>query len=233
MTATEYLKSNVCSYVWQKHKKHESWKVSTWSKRVNYQVILKEGTEEDIKNLPPETRKNKKRKKGVEASSPLLHFAAIACTHNKKPQAPDNPRKSQSSLPTKVKNKNSTKGRSSPATRTNKRNSRVSQPYLSRPTKKPKPSRKETKTTKSNSSQRKKKIVLKKNIGTGTLESAKCNICNKNPSNHYCRHIVRGTGVYIEGQKEEICGKLTCMVCKLDWGNPEDYANCCKEHGNT
>ena len=164
LTATEYLKSNVCSYVWQKHKKHESWKVSTWSKRVNYQVILKEGTEEDIKNLPQETMKNKKRKKGVEASSPLLHFAAIACTHNKKPQAPDNPRKSQSSLPTKVKNKNSTKGRSSPATRTNKRNSRVSQPYLSRPTKKPKPSRKETKTTKSNSSQRKKKIVLKKNI---------------------------------------------------------------------
>ena len=93
LTATEYLKSNVCSYVWQKHKKHESWKVSTWSKRVNYQVILKEGTEEDIKNLPPETRKNKKRKKGVEASSPLLHFAAIACTHNKKPQASDNPRK--------------------------------------------------------------------------------------------------------------------------------------------
>ena len=49
LTATEYLKSNVCSYVWQKYKKNESWKVSTWSKRVTYQVILKEGTEGDIK----------------------------------------------------------------------------------------------------------------------------------------------------------------------------------------
>lgn len=136
MTATECLKSNVCSYVWQQYKKHESWKVSTWSKRVTYQVILKEGTEEDIKNLPQETMKNKKRKKRVEASSPLLQFAAIACTHNQKSQASDNPRKSQSSLPTKAKNKNSTKGRSSPATRTHKQNSRVYQPSLSRPTKK-------------------------------------------------------------------------------------------------
>ena len=160
MTATEYLKSNVCSYVWQKYKKHESWKVSTWSKRVTYQVILKEGTEEDIKNLPPETRKNKKRKKGVEASSPLLHFAAIACTHNKKPQAPDNPRKSQSSLPTKVKNKNSTKGRSSPATRTHKRNSRVSQPSLSRPTKKNKTFQKRNKNNKTKLFTKKKENSL-------------------------------------------------------------------------
>ena len=101
-------------------------------------MILKEGTEGDIKNLPQETIKNKKRKKGVEAANPLLQFAAIACTHNQKPQASDNPRKSQSSLPTKAKNKNSTKGRSSSATRTRKQNSRVSQPSLSRPTKKQK-----------------------------------------------------------------------------------------------
>ena len=59
--ATEHLRTNVCSYVWEKCKKRESWKVGTWSKRVNYQEILKLGTEEDIGNLPEGTVKNKKR----------------------------------------------------------------------------------------------------------------------------------------------------------------------------
>ena len=59
--ATEHLRTNVCSYVWEKCKKRESWKVGTWSKRVNYQEILKLGTEEDIANLPEGTVKNKKR----------------------------------------------------------------------------------------------------------------------------------------------------------------------------
>ena len=59
--ATEHLRTNVCSYVWEKYKKRESWKVSTWLKRVNYQEILKLGTEEDIGNLPEGTVKNKKR----------------------------------------------------------------------------------------------------------------------------------------------------------------------------
>ena len=135
LTATEYLKSKVCSYVWQKYKKHESWKVSTWSKRVTYQVIVKEGTEEDIKNLPQETIKNKKRKKRAEAANTLVQFAAIASTHNQQPRASVTLRKSQPSLPTQAKNNKSTKSRSSHATRTNKQNSRVRQPSLSRSTK--------------------------------------------------------------------------------------------------
>ena len=56
-TATEHLKLNVCSYVWQKYKKNESWKISTWSKRVSYQVIKSGGTENDIINLPVATQK--------------------------------------------------------------------------------------------------------------------------------------------------------------------------------
>ena len=72
--ATEHLKSNVCSFVWMKYKKHDSWKVSTWSKRVSYQVILSKGTENDIKNLPEETKKNKKRKGAVEAANTLAHL---------------------------------------------------------------------------------------------------------------------------------------------------------------
>ena len=55
-TAKEHLKLNVCSYVWHRYKKNESWKISTWSKRVSYKVIKSEGTKNDIINLPAATK---------------------------------------------------------------------------------------------------------------------------------------------------------------------------------
>ena len=50
---TEYLKTTVCSYVWQKYKKHDSWTVSTWCKRFQYKTIMTKGTKSDKANLPP------------------------------------------------------------------------------------------------------------------------------------------------------------------------------------
>ena len=64
--ATDYLKTSVCSYVWIKCKNFDDWRVSTWSKKVTYNVIMKNGTESDIDNLPEETRFNRKRKRGAD-----------------------------------------------------------------------------------------------------------------------------------------------------------------------
>ena len=50
---TKYLKTTVCSYVWQKYKKHYIWTVSTWCKRFQYKTIMAEGTKSDKTNLPP------------------------------------------------------------------------------------------------------------------------------------------------------------------------------------
>ena len=67
-------------------------------------------------------------------------------------------------------------------------------------------------------------------MGSGALESRKCDYCNKLPSDYYCRKKVKGTGILIEDQDGEICGKVLCTVCQMEWGNPEDFANCCNEH---
>ena len=72
-------------------------------------------------------------------------------------------------------------------------------------------------------------IVIKK-LPSGGLESGTCHFCNSNPSNHYCRTRVKGSGITIEGEMGEICGILACMICRMNWGNPEDYANRCKDH---
>ena len=50
----EYLKTRV-SYVYENECLHlEQWGISTWSKKVQHSLILKDGTEEDKANLPPE-----------------------------------------------------------------------------------------------------------------------------------------------------------------------------------
>ena len=60
--ATEYLKTHVCLFVWEKYKRHNSWSVSTWCKRVQYKTIMSEGTATNKSNLPPPTYHNAKRK---------------------------------------------------------------------------------------------------------------------------------------------------------------------------
>ena len=64
--ATEYLKTHICSYVWQKYERHNGWAVSTWCKRVQYKSIMAEGTDSDKANLPPPTFRNSKRKVVVD-----------------------------------------------------------------------------------------------------------------------------------------------------------------------
>ena len=57
--AKEYLKTRV-SYVFENEHLHlERWGISTWSKKVQHSSILKDGTEKDKANLPPELNHNK------------------------------------------------------------------------------------------------------------------------------------------------------------------------------
>ena len=58
--ATEHLKTQICSYVWDKYSNYDNWQVSTWSKRVKYSEIMQHGHPSDISNLPEETRFNQK-----------------------------------------------------------------------------------------------------------------------------------------------------------------------------
>ena len=60
---SNFLKNSVCEYVWLNYAStHNEWTVGTWSKRVQYQEIMKRGTDNDKMNLPNETKMNKKRK---------------------------------------------------------------------------------------------------------------------------------------------------------------------------
>lgn len=62
--ATNYLKTKVCSYLWEK-KGHllNKWSVATWSSTIQRANIMKHGNMNDISNLPPEKVTNFNRKK--------------------------------------------------------------------------------------------------------------------------------------------------------------------------
>jgi hypothetical protein len=62
---TLYLKDQICSYVFtkDKFKNHQNWTVGTWSKRLSREMILMEGSENDIANLPEPSHNNGKRKR--------------------------------------------------------------------------------------------------------------------------------------------------------------------------
>ena len=59
-----FLRSQV-SYIFtlERFNGHHTWSVGTWSKRIRYNEIKKNGSPGDIANLPAETGKNKKRKR--------------------------------------------------------------------------------------------------------------------------------------------------------------------------
>jgi hypothetical protein len=67
--ATDYLKQNVSYISWAKAK-HEAdlgqYKIATWSKKVQYNSIVKHGSPEDIAKLPPKSKRNQQhvRKRG-------------------------------------------------------------------------------------------------------------------------------------------------------------------------
>ena len=65
--ATEYLKKCSVSYIWEKYKRCDSWRVSTWSKRVGYSEIRKNGNAIDRLHLPEETKYNRKRRRVASA----------------------------------------------------------------------------------------------------------------------------------------------------------------------
>ena len=61
--STTFLKSSVCVNIFEndKYENHTIWSVSTWSKRVSYNVIKKNWTASDIINLPKASSTNQPR----------------------------------------------------------------------------------------------------------------------------------------------------------------------------
>ena len=57
--ATEYLKGNVCGFIWTKYQNHETWTVGTWSTKTLPNQIRKFGTEQDKASLPIPTHHNR------------------------------------------------------------------------------------------------------------------------------------------------------------------------------
>ena len=60
--ATNHLKYNVCSFLWEHPNKKEEWNVSTWSKYTTRSHIEKNGNERDKWNLPEKNKLNKPHK---------------------------------------------------------------------------------------------------------------------------------------------------------------------------
>ena len=61
--ATNHLKANVCSFLWEKkHSVIENWSVASWSSSTQRAYILKNGNSNDINNLPTATRYNRAHK---------------------------------------------------------------------------------------------------------------------------------------------------------------------------
>jgi hypothetical protein len=59
VSSTNYLKSNVCSFLWEKERSIiENWSVASWSTYTQRNYIIKNGNENDIGNLPISTRYN-------------------------------------------------------------------------------------------------------------------------------------------------------------------------------
>lgn len=65
--ATLFLQNEICSFIFtkEKYKNHHNWTIGTWSKRLSREMILKEGSENDVKNLPEENHNNRKRRRDV------------------------------------------------------------------------------------------------------------------------------------------------------------------------
>ena len=64
--ASSFLSIHVASFIWNhptKYKKKDSWSVATWSKNTKYSFIMKNGSDNDIANLPEASRFNRTRKR--------------------------------------------------------------------------------------------------------------------------------------------------------------------------
>ena len=76
MYATNHLKENVCSFLWQKKNAIiENWNVATWSSNTQRANILKHGNEKDIGNLPAATRYNNphRSKRNIKRKNAMIY----------------------------------------------------------------------------------------------------------------------------------------------------------------
>ena len=60
---TEYLKNEICGYIWRNFKKHLNWSVATWSRWTQAGNIKKYGNEKETSNLPPDNHRNKRHER--------------------------------------------------------------------------------------------------------------------------------------------------------------------------
>ena len=57
--ASDYLKTNVCSFIWTKGLNHETWTIGTWSTKTLPNQIRKYGSDQDKASLPAPTHHNR------------------------------------------------------------------------------------------------------------------------------------------------------------------------------
>ena len=71
----------------------------------------------------------------------------------------------------------------------------------------------------------KKKFVIKRN-DANSFEIRKCDFCGLFPTNHYCSGPRPGSMICMQGnESHEVCGMVSCMMCREKWGPAENFAN--------
>ena len=82
-----------------------------------------------------------------------------------------------------------------------------------------------------NSIEKEKILIILQRNGSGSLESKSYFYCKKLPLNHYCLAEVNNSNIMAENnESKHICGRNACILCRSNWGNPEDFTNICIDH---
>ena len=224
------------SYIWGRSKnKCDVWKVSTWSKHVQYSMIAKYGAEDDRRNLPAKKRHNKD--KGVTKRKRSLKEITRTPRKVKKKSVSAN---NENSIETHAEiNLSDTSSISENEDDDECEIAVKNRSIFQKTTQKNKTFTRETHseeasartTNERNSIVKEKSLIILKRNGSGALESKPCFYCKKLPSNHYCLAEVRDSNVVAEGEESKhICGRNSCILCRSNWGEPEDFASVCVDH---
>ena len=218
---TENIKKRA-SCIWGRSKnKCDIWKVSTWSKHVQYSMIAKHGTEDDKRNLPAKSRYNKDKAVATRKRSLKEITRTPRKVKKKSTSANDN-----NSSETNTENNLSNASSISMNDDNDKGESEVNNRSISQS--------EETSieiSNECNSIEKEKSLIILKKHGSGSLEPKPCFYCEKLPSNHYCLAEVRDYNVVVENEESKhICGRNACILCRSNWGNPEDFVSICIDY---
>ena len=71
--------------------------------------------------------------------------------------------------------------------------------------------------------------MLKMN-SSSSLESRDSYFCKRVKSNHFFKQVLN-LNIFRELHKTaHICGKNACILCRSNWGDPEEYEHVCFDH---